>query len=72
LVTNPLCSFANPGPLTRPEPADESAVAGHPPPQGGEGISATSGETKDHGIFARIDKLFRALRSAFSVLLSAF
>jgi uncharacterized membrane-anchored protein YhcB (DUF1043 family) len=31
-------------PLTRPAPADESAVAGHPLPQGGEGKSLSAGE----------------------------
>ena len=43
-------------PLTRPVPAGESADAGHPLPQGGEGlffVSRTGGEPKDHGIFAQ-------------------
>jgi hypothetical protein len=42
-------------PLTRPTPADESAVAGHPLPQGGEGIFMTNGEPKAHEVCAQDD-----------------
>jgi hypothetical protein len=31
-------------PLTRPAPADENAVAGHPLPQGGEGVYLILGD----------------------------
>ena len=41
--------LANQDPLTRPAPAGEGAVAGHPLPQGGEGIFTTGGEPKDQG-----------------------
>ena len=44
--------MANPDPLTRPAAAGESAVAGHPLPQGGEGIFMTRGEPKGHEVFA--------------------
>jgi hypothetical protein len=47
---------ANPDPLTRPAPADESAVAGHPLPPGGEGIFMIRGEPKDHEVFAQDDR----------------
>ena len=49
--------MVNLDPLTRPAPAGECAVAGHPLPQGGEGILMTSVEPKAHGIFARNDRL---------------
>jgi hypothetical protein len=42
-------------PLTRPAPAGESAGCGPPSPPRGRGLSfifMTSGEPKDHGIFA--------------------
>jgi len=38
--------IANPDPLTRPTPADESAVACHPLPQEGEGIFVTGGAAR--------------------------
>ena len=44
-----------PNPLTRPASADESAVAGYPLPQGGEGIFMHGGEPKDHEVSARND-----------------
>jgi hypothetical protein len=50
--------IGNWAPLTRPAPAGESAGAGHPLPQGGEGrlfIFMHSGEPKDHGVCARND-----------------
>jgi hypothetical protein len=49
----------NGDPLTRPTTADESAVAGHPLPQGGEGsfyIFIHSGGSKDHEVFAQDDR----------------
>ena len=50
------CENSGHDPLTRPAPAGESADAGHPLPQGGEGlffVFKTGGEPKDHAIFAQ-------------------
>jgi hypothetical protein len=40
-------------PLTRPAAADESAVAVHPLPQGGEGIGSEAGPCQESGHFDR-------------------
>jgi hypothetical protein len=49
--------MAIPDPLTRPAPAGENAVAGHPLPQGGEGFFMTSDEPQDHEALAQDDRL---------------
>ena len=59
-------------PLTRPAPADENAVAGHPLPQGGEGWLIIFMVSGCRGRYDRLPTPYCPLPSAFCFLPSAF